>query len=406
MGVIVADRIWQSCEVVTDTLAGVRTHMNAGMLKATAEIEKMASALIDKTYGKRPEPITELEKRDVVMLMDKIATEAAVAKWMAVGAAVASFYLLSFMSFFAPILKVSFVFFLFASHELHQVQMAVGDCKIGIENGIDADKVVWWRDMELERSIAPKIVEVVVVLATRLLFLNRSFFFGQELHTFVDYVERRINAAVSEKAEVHHSDVEWLPDREEGLVTVAEYLEGLKAQASHLIESLTDATSDNLNPRHVANFALEALRPIGFARAVTGIAAALLYLMSNYFLFGWITFVLSLAAGVIALELHQAHESIRTEIYEQLMRPYDTTFAEVQYLIKNANAKFRDSTWFLHKDLLLGRELKQIPVFLDQLFAAGGNFEDENVKWVDKSSLTGLVKVLKNWKIYKRDWLA
>lgn len=405
MGIISMDKVWNAYEKVTDTLGGIRAHVNTGVAKATSGIEKEACKLIDATYGNSPVPIKELEKKDVVLLMDKVVTGAAVAKWVAIGLAVATFYAVTQTATLAPLLKVTMVVSLFAAHEFYQIQNVVSDTKRGIDNGIPTDKVVWWKGGERARSLATRINIISTSLATKLLFFNRSSVFGQEIRSISDYIERRLAAAEKKDATAPHNKVEWVPDRTVNLVTVGKYEEGLKDSVKGLLAPMT-ARTDDLNSYLVADYALEALRPIAFARATAISSALALYLASAYLPLGWVTFGLSLGAGFIATELHQAHESVLTEIYQPLIRPYPTTLDEIERLIKNACARVRDTTWILHKDFLFGKEIKQIPTFFHQLFDQKADFDHADVKWVEKSSLTAMVKTLKNWKVYKPAWLT
>lgn len=405
MGIISMDKVWDAYEKVTDTLGGIRTHVNTGFAKATSAIEKEACKLIDATHGNSPVPIKELEKKDVVLLMDKVVTGAAVAKWVAIGLAVATFYAVSQTATLSPLLKLTMAISLFAAHEFYQIQNVVSDTKRGIDNGMLTDKVLWWKGDERARSIAPSINSISALLSTKLLFFNRSSLFGQEIRSITDYIQRRLDAAEKKEATAPHSDVKWVPDRTVNLVTVGKYEEGLKEGVKGLLAPMTDRT-DSLNSYEVANYALEALRPIAFARATAISSALALYLASAYLPLGWVTFGLSLGAGFIATELHQAHESVLTEVYQPLVRPYATTLDEIEQLVKNACSKVRDTTWLLHKDFLFGKEIKQLPTFFHQLFDQKGDFDHADVKWVEKSSLTAMVKTLKNWKVYKPAWLA
>ena len=254
-------------------------------------------------------------------------------------------------------------------------------------------------------SIAPKINNISNVLATKLLFFNRSSLFGQEIRSIGDYIQRRFGAAEAKDAEAPHSKVKWVPDRTVNLVEVSKYVEGLKEGVKAVLTPLAD-TAAPLNSFIVSDYALEALRPLAFGRAAAISASLALYLASAYLPLGMVTFGLSLGAAFAASELHQAHEAVLYEVYQPLIRPYNTSLIEVEQLVKNACSRVRDTTWLLHKDFLFGKEIKQLPTFLHQLFEKKGDFDDEAVKWVEKSSLTAMIKTLKNWKLYKPRWLV
>ncbi|MCB1067080.1 MAG: hypothetical protein KDK56_02735 [Simkania sp.] len=404
MGIISMDSVWAAYERVTNTLGGLRAHVNTGITKVTSGIEKDVSAFIDKTYGNLPVPIEELDKKDVVVLMDKIVFGAVVAKWATIAVAAASIWAMNYTSAFSPLLKVKFVVSLLAAHEFYQIQTTFAESKRKIDSRILGDKVIWWKDKDL-RSISPFFFTISSQLATNLLFFSRSFMFGQEIRLLPNYIYTRIEAAKKQDKDAPHSGVQWVPDRSENLVTVAQYEEGLKADIIRFMNPMKDR-ADPLNSYHVADFALEALRPIAFARAAATSAALAFYLASAYLPLGWITFSLSAGAAFFAAELHQAHESFKAEVYQPLLRSYPTSLDEIEQLVNNACARVKDTTWILHKDFLFGKEIKQLPTFLHQLFDEKGDFEKDTVKWVEKSSLTAMVKTLKNWKIYKPQWLA
>ncbi|WP_420421221.1 hypothetical protein [Simkania sp.] len=404
MGIISMDKVWTAYEKVTDALGGLRDHVNTGIQKATSGIEGELCKFIDKTYGNSPVPIEELEKKDVVALMDQVVTGAVVAKWVTVAVAAASVWGMNYTSALSPLLKVKFVVSLLFAMEFHQTQTTFGASKRMMESGIQSDKVIWFKDGD-PCSIAIFFSNISSQLATNLVFFNRSLLFGQEIRSLPDYLYRRIEAAKKKDTSAPHSDVKWVPDRKANLVTVAKYEEGLKAHIKKFMDPMA-ARTDLLNSYAVAEIAQEALRPIAFARATAASAALVLYLASAYLPLGWVTFGLSVGAGFFAAELHQAHESFKDEVYKPLFRPYAVGLDEIEQLVKNACSRVKDTTWILHKDFLFGKEIKQLPTTLHQLFEEKGDFTKDSVKWVEKSSLTAMVKTLKNWKIYKPVWLA
>lgn len=394
---------WSMYEKVTGFTGEVRTYINMAIEKVKDGIGKQFDQMIDEVYKETSES-EKIDKKQIEILTDKAHVGCAYARTVAVICMIGTFLVSQRTPYFSTLFQTGAFASLILASEFKEIQNVIWEIKKIVKFDILGDEVQWPEEVGKRGRLESIIKYCSAMLQSRLLFLNRSFLFGEEIRLLPDFVTRKIAAAVKNEEVLPHTQVKWVPDRRLGQTSMHDYVDRIKTDMIELIQDLE--AHGHVGAMRMQNLVQEALRPIAFTRSTLIIFAVICYNASSVFPFSTLFLLISFVSAFFAYEMHQVNESVRTQVSERLFARWqeDVDTVDITKWIKNACLRIQDTTWVFHRDVFFGREIKKIPDYCDQLIQERGAFDTTAVRWICQSSLTGVMDTVRNWRVYRAPW--